>query len=114
MLFGAVPEWLGWYSVAWYVVLWVLFGLTQACGWPMEVAIMSRWFGKGNRGLVLGLWAACQSVGNIVGAIIVSHVLFWGYQVCLSHPGTLLHRFGSGLLPPRNLRSGFAHKGGPL
>mgnify|MGYP001797112283 CR=1 FL=1 len=44
---------------------------------------MSRWFGKGNRGLVLGLWASCQSVGNIVGALIVSKVLVWGYEVRL-------------------------------
>ena len=34
-----------------------------------------------SRGLVLGLWSACASVGNIIGALMVSQVLHYGYDV---------------------------------
>lgn len=34
-----------------------------------------------SRGLVLGLWSACASVGNIIGAFLVSGVLDYGYDV---------------------------------
>jgi len=30
---------------------------------------------------VLGLWSACASVGNIIGALMVSQVLHYGYDV---------------------------------
>ena len=34
-----------------------------------------------SRGFVLGLWSACASVGNIIGALMVSQVLHYGYDV---------------------------------
>ncbi len=70
------------YSKAYYIMLYILFGLTQACAWPSEVAIMANWFGRGNRGLVLGFWASCQSVGNIVGSFLVPVFIPFGYEVC--------------------------------
>lgn len=30
---------------------------------------------------MLGLWSACASVGNIIGALMVSQVLNFGYDV---------------------------------
>ena len=33
------------------------------------------------RGLIFGIWAANQSVGNIAGALMVASVLKYGYQV---------------------------------
>lgn len=39
-LFGAVPKMTLFYSVPYYVVTYVLFGLFQACGWPNEISIM--------------------------------------------------------------------------
>uniref|UniRef100_A0A914W7V4 Major facilitator superfamily (MFS) profile domain-containing protein n=1 Tax=Plectus sambesii TaxID=2011161 RepID=A0A914W7V4_9BILA len=41
---------------------------------------MSNWFGKGNRGFILGLWACCQPIGNIVGSMLSAAVLPSGYQ----------------------------------
>ena len=29
----------------------------------------------------MGVWGSCPSVGNIIGAYAVSHVLSYGYQV---------------------------------
>jgi sugar phosphate permease len=79
--FGSVPYWLDFYSIPWYAITWALFGIVQACGWPNEVAIMANWFPHTNRGFIMGLWAACQPVGNIIGAIIISLILPMGYQV---------------------------------
>ncbi|KAJ8302338.1 hypothetical protein KUTeg_021325 [Tegillarca granosa] len=63
-----------------YVAVWILNGLLQSTGWPAVVAVMGNWFGRSSRGFVLGLWSACASVGNIIGAFMVSSVLDYGYQ----------------------------------
>ncbi|CAB07662.1 Major facilitator superfamily (MFS) profile domain-containing protein [Caenorhabditis elegans] len=79
-LFGAIPKWFNFYHAPYYIMTYVAFGLVQACGWPSEIAIMANWFGKGNRGFVMGVWAACQPVGNIFGSIFTAMVLPLGYQ----------------------------------
>ena len=28
----------------------------QATGWPGVVSVMANWYGKGRRGLIMGLW----------------------------------------------------------
>ena len=43
---------------------------SQSTGWPGTVAVMGNWFGKKNRGLVLGVWNAHTSVGNILGTAV--------------------------------------------
>ncbi|KAI3422388.1 hypothetical protein GPALN_012906 [Globodera pallida] len=78
--FGSVPFWLHFYSIVWYLLTYALFGVVQACGWPNEVAIMANWFPKTNRGFIMGMWAACQPFGNILGALIISLVLPLGYE----------------------------------
>lgn len=79
-VFGPIVQWSSSFSRSFYVALMVLNGLVQSVGWPCVVAVMGSWFGQGSRGLVLGLWSSCQSVGNIVGALIVSVVLDYGYE----------------------------------
>ncbi|KAF7658474.1 hypothetical protein LDENG_00012370 [Lucifuga dentata] len=79
-LFGTVTEWLHIYNVYLYCFLWVLNGLLQSAVWPCVVAVMGNWFGKSGRGFVFGLWSACASVGNILGAFLASSVLQYGYE----------------------------------
>ncbi|KAG7255811.1 hypothetical protein CRUP_012845, partial [Coryphaenoides rupestris] len=79
-LFGTVTEWLHVYNVYLYCGLWVLNGLLQSAVWPCVVAVMGNWFGKSGRGFVFGLWSACASVGNILGAFLASSVLKYGYE----------------------------------
>ncbi|GMS80893.1 hypothetical protein PENTCL1PPCAC_3068 [Pristionchus entomophagus] len=79
-LFGALPVWCHMHSIPYYLITYILFGLVQACGMPNEVAIMANWFGAGNRGFVMSLWAACQPVGNIFGSILTGAVLPLGYE----------------------------------
>lgn len=46
----------------WYFVgVQVCAGLFQSTGWPSVVAVMGRWFGKGKRGLIMGIWNAHTS-----------------------------------------------------
>lgn len=42
-----------------------------------------------SRGFVFGLWSACASVGNILGAFLASSVLKYGYEVRRTHTLTL-------------------------
>ncbi|XP_018585562.1 sugar phosphate exchanger 3 [Scleropages formosus] len=79
-LFGTVTEWLHFYNIYFYCCLWVLNGLLQSAVWPCVVAVMGNWFGKSGRGFVFGLWSACASVGNILGAFLASSVLKYGYE----------------------------------
>ncbi|XP_034019660.1 sugar phosphate exchanger 3 [Thalassophryne amazonica] len=79
-LFGTVTEWLHFYNIYLYCGLWVLNGLLQSAVWPCVVAVMGNWFSKSGRGFVFGLWSACASVGNILGAFLASSVLKCGYE----------------------------------
>ncbi|KAJ7402971.1 Sugar phosphate exchanger 3 [Pitangus sulphuratus] len=78
--FGTLTEWLHFYNKWFYCCLWVVNGLLQSTGWPCVVAVMGNWFGKAGRGFVFGLWSACASVGNILGAFLASCVLQYGYE----------------------------------
>ncbi|XP_006887224.1 PREDICTED: sugar phosphate exchanger 3 [Elephantulus edwardii] len=79
-VFGTVTEWLHFYNKWFYCSLWVVNGLLQSTGWPCVVAVMGNWFGKAGRGVIFGLWSACASVGNILGACLASSVLQYGYE----------------------------------
>ncbi|CAI9177489.1 unnamed protein product [Rangifer tarandus platyrhynchus] len=78
-VFGALTEWLHFYKGL-YCSLWIVNGLLQSTGWPCVAAVMGNWFGKAGRGVVFGLWSACASVGNILGACLASSVLQYGYE----------------------------------
>lgn len=57
--------------VLWYFVLiQICNGLVQTTGWPSVVTCVGNWFGKGRRGLIMGIWNSHTSVGNILGSLI--------------------------------------------
>nr|XP_058930896.1 sugar phosphate exchanger 3 isoform X5 [Kogia breviceps] len=84
-VFGTLTEWLHFYNKGLYCGLWIVNGLLQSTGWPCVVAVMGNWFGKAGRGVVFGLWSACASVGNILGACLASSVLQYGYEYSLAY-----------------------------
>ncbi|XP_065739760.1 sugar phosphate exchanger 3 isoform X5 [Phocoena phocoena] len=84
-VFGTLTEWLHFYNKGLYCSLWIVNGLLQSSGWPCVVAVMGNWFGKAGRGVVFGLWSACASVGNILGACLASSVLQYGYEYSLAY-----------------------------
>ncbi|CAM1313996.1 SLC37A3 (predicted) [Pycnogonum litorale] len=94
--FGCLSKWISVYSEAYYCVIWGMNGLLQATGWPCVVAIASNWFGKSNRGLILGLWCANASFGNIIGSYAVGGILKYGYEFAYLVTSTML--FAGGII----------------
>lgn len=45
-------------------------GVAQTTGWPGVVTVVGKWFGKGKRGLIFGIWNSHTSIGNILGKFV--------------------------------------------
>ncbi|RVW99479.1 putative glycerol-3-phosphate transporter 1 [Vitis vinifera] len=65
-------------------------GLFQSTGWPLVVAVVGNWFGKSRRGLIMGIWNAHASVGNIAGSVIASVLLAYGWGWSFVVPGLMI------------------------
>ncbi|KAJ9173327.1 hypothetical protein P3X46_016477 [Hevea brasiliensis] len=70
-----------------YLIMQMLAGLFQATGWPSVVAVIGNWFGKRKRGLIMGVWNAHTSVGNICGSLLAASVLDYGWGWSFIVPG---------------------------
>lgn len=77
-----------------YLVVQVLAGLFQSTGWPSVVSIMAHWYGKGKRGLVMGIWNAHTSVGNILGTVVAARYLAVGWGWSFIVPGVAITLLG--------------------
>ncbi|KAL5551360.1 hypothetical protein UlMin_001536 [Ulmus minor] len=73
-----------------YLVMQMVAGLFQATGWPSVVAVIGNWFGKRKRGLIMGIWNAHTSVGNISGSLLAASVLDFGWGWSFILPGALI------------------------
>ncbi|KAL3499717.1 hypothetical protein ACH5RR_038810 [Cinchona calisaya] len=70
-----------------YLVMQMFAGLFQSTGWPSVVAVVGNWFGKKRRGLIMGIWNAHTSVGNICGSLLAASVLEYGWGWSFIVPG---------------------------
>ena len=64
---------------------------------------MANWFGKGKRGLIMGIWNSHTSIGNIIGALMAGHFVNynWGLSFLLpSLAEQLCQVSGAVQLPP--------------
>ncbi|XP_059624860.1 putative glycerol-3-phosphate transporter 1 [Cornus florida] len=77
-----------------YLIVQMFAGLLQSTGWPSVVAVVGNWFGKKKRGLVMGIWNAHTSVGNITGSLIASALLKYGWGWSMVVPGLIIALFG--------------------
>ncbi|PSS08169.1 Glycerol-3-phosphate transporter 5 [Actinidia chinensis var. chinensis] len=73
-----------------FVVVQVVCGLFQSIGWPCVVAVVGNWFGKSKRGLIMGLWNSHTSLGNIIGSLVASSVLGFGWGWSFVLPGIFI------------------------
>ncbi|CDY52556.1 BnaC08g48150D [Brassica napus] len=73
-----------------FLVMQMAAGLFQATGWPSVVAVVGNWFGKRKRGLIMGIWNAHTSVGNICGSLIAAGVLQYGWGWSFIAPGLVM------------------------
>ncbi|KAL0727659.1 hypothetical protein Bca4012_023752 [Brassica carinata] len=73
-----------------FLVMQMAAGLFQATGWPSVVAVVGNWFGTRKRGLIMGIWNAHTSVGNICGSLIAAGVLEYGWGWSFIAPGFVM------------------------
>ncbi|ESW27699.1 hypothetical protein PHAVU_003G224300 [Phaseolus vulgaris] len=73
-----------------YLSMQMIAGMFQATGWPSVVAVIGNWFGKRKRGLIMGVWNAHTSVGNITGSLLAASVLDYGWGWSFVVPGALI------------------------
>lgn len=78
-VFGVPSEWGKFYNRYWYACIWMANGILQGPGWPAGVALVVGRF-RYAHGLVLGLWSTSAAVGNIIGSLIASAVIPYGYE----------------------------------
>jgi len=58
-----------------------LNGLAQASGWSNNVGTMSQWYGRSERGTVMGLWGTNFQFGGIAANTLASWVgQAWGFR----------------------------------
>lgn len=79
-----------WWNVHWlgyFLVVQIVTGLFQSSGWPSVVTVLGNWFGKGKRGLIMGIWNSHTSIGNICGSLMASAVLKYGWGWSFLVPG---------------------------
>ncbi|KAJ9688830.1 hypothetical protein PVL29_014467 [Vitis rotundifolia] len=89
IIFG-LGDWLNVHKLGFFVGVQIVCGLFQSIGWPCVVAVLGNWFGKEKRGLIMGLWNSHTSVGNIVGSVVSSAVLEFGWGWSFVLPGILI------------------------
>ncbi|KAL1324664.1 hypothetical protein AAHE18_13G106800 [Arachis hypogaea] len=88
-LFG-VAYWANIHNFYYFLVVQMIAGLFQSTGWPSVVAVVGNWFGKSKRGLIMGIWNAHTSVGNITGSLIASAMLCNGWGWSFVVPGLMM------------------------
>ena len=92
-LFG-IGYWGNIHSFYYFLIVQMVAGLFQSTGWPSVVAVVGNWFGKKKRGLIMGIWNAHTSVGNITGSLLASVLLSYGWGWSFVVPGLLIAFFG--------------------
>lgn len=89
IVFG-LGYWLNVHWLGFFVGVQVVCGLFQSIGWPCVVAVVGNWFGKDKRGLIMGVWNSHTSVGNVIGSVVASGVLEFGWGWSFVVPGVLV------------------------
>lgn len=68
-----------------YYLLKIFNGTCQSCGWAINLVIMSNWFPRIGRGLLIGVWGCNTSVGDVIGQqvykIVAADKNHWGHAL---------------------------------
>ncbi|XP_058067467.1 putative glycerol-3-phosphate transporter 5 [Magnolia sinica] len=86
--------WFKIHRLLFFLAVQIVCGVFQSMGWPAVVAIVGNWFGRSKRGLIMGVWNSHTSIGNIVGSVIASSVLEFGWGWSFVGPGCLIGLVG--------------------
>merc|ERR1712076_95840 len=55
---------------------------------------MGNWFGKGKRGLIMGVWNSHTSFGNIIGSLIAAQYADTDWALSFVIPGVMIFVMG--------------------
>ena len=88
-LFGA-GYYLNIHSYVFFFFVQLIGGILQSSAWPAVVTCLSNWYGKGNRGLLMGIWTSHTSLGNILGSILAGIWVEQAWGLSFIVPGTIL------------------------
>ncbi|KFV05307.1 Glycerol-3-phosphate transporter [Tauraco erythrolophus] len=77
-----------------YIMAQIANGLVQTTGWPSVVTCIGNWFGKGRRGLSMGIWNSHTSVGNILGSLIAAYWVSTCWGLSFVMPGVIIAVMG--------------------
>ncbi|GAB2289140.1 hypothetical protein Dimus_023443 [Dionaea muscipula] len=86
--------WFNVHKFVYFIVVQVVSGLFQSTGWPCVVAVVGNWFGTAKRGLIMGVWNSHTSVGNILGSVVASWMLDFGWGWSFVLPGFFVFLMG--------------------
>lgn len=89
VVFG-LGYWFNVHVLGFFMIVQIVSGLFQSIGWPCVVSVVGNWFGKSKRGLIMGVWNSHTSVGNIIGSIVASSVLEFGWGWSFVLPGVFI------------------------
>ncbi|XP_030077622.1 glucose-6-phosphate exchanger SLC37A2 isoform X2 [Microcaecilia unicolor] len=92
-LFGLGYYW-NIHNIWFFIFAQILNGLAQTTGWPSVVSCMGNWFGKGKRGLIMGIWNSHTSVGNILGSLIAGAFVTKAWGLSFIVPGIIVAIMG--------------------
>jgi len=84
----------GIHSIWYLLMIQVICGMFQTTGWPGVVTVMGNWFGKGKRGLIMGIWNSHTSIGNIIGALLAGAFVNENWGLSFAIPGLLIFLVG--------------------
>jgi len=85
---------LGIHSIWYLLAVQVTCGMFQTTGWPGVVTVMANWFGKGRRGLIMGIWNSHTSLGNILGSLIAGAFVTSNWGLSFAVPGMIIGGVG--------------------
>ncbi|KAJ0961316.1 hypothetical protein J5N97_000722 [Dioscorea zingiberensis] len=79
------------HNLLFFIAVQIAGGLVQSIRWPCVVSVVGNWFGKkSRRGLIMGVWNSHTSFGNILGSVMASSVLEFGWGWSFVIPGLLI------------------------
>lgn len=64
-----------------------LGGAAQSICYPCVIAVISKWCGQSNMGLILGVWSSCTPLGTIVGKLLTTAALGIGWWATFTWMG---------------------------
>ena len=79
---------------SYYLLVQLIAGIFQSSGWPGVVTLMGNWFGKGKRGLIMGIWNSHTSFGNIIGSLIAAKYATSDWALSFIIPGAMITFMG--------------------